>query len=149
MKMVKDLIGAELDYWVGRAEGENCKIQRVTMGVLRRGVEGRRVTYSADDYDRAFPFVDEDRCLRIYKGFDGKERGGFWLNYSRNHALAGPIIDRMRISTKWSPEHQVWVASSNPETSPIEWPEMDEHAERLVAAMRVCVRDRFGEDVGP
>ena len=89
-----DLIGAELDAAVARIEGDKFRIERVLLGCIKQGryQEGRPVTL--DDLDSEYSIVNEDRCLRIYKSFDGTERGGFWLGYSTHWELAGPIMDK-------------------------------------------------------
>ena len=85
MTAVSELIGAELDAAVARLEHQNFVIEQVTMT-------------SMPDYGMPLHvYVDELRCLRIYKSFDGTERGGFWLGYSTHWELAGPIIERERI----------------------------------------------------
>lgn len=124
---VSELQGALLDYWVARAEGDRCRIQRVTCG-------------PCDDAGNITQYwVNEDRCLRVYTSFDGTEKGGFHLGYSTLWQLAGPIIEREAIDiicTEPSLEPRFWLADAS---------QIGETP--LIAAMRAHVARTFGQEV--
>lgn len=89
---VAELKGAELDYWVAKAEGERACIRRV------------RLVVQHEDGSDADVLADGMQCLRPMFSEQHKPedewRGGFHLGYSCKWEIGGKIIDRDRISIR-------------------------------------------------
>jgi hypothetical protein len=119
---VSELSGAELDYWVARAEGIAVAIGEDTWEIQKWG----------------------ERAVYWYGG-DGEIGGtmpiGGWGSPSTNWSDGGPIIERERIRLE-----AAWIGELKDE---IGWlaERQFEGKTALIAAMRAFVASKFGEEV--
>lgn len=125
MKKVAELDGADLDYWVARAEG--LPLEQV------------------EDYVQFWNW----RILHTddHRGFRYIGKSGDYAPH-KNWAQGGPIIEREKINAQWfykrhehDHRYETWSAWSMDGTTEIEGPTL------LIAAMRVFVASRFGAEV--
>ncbi len=120
--LVKNLEGAELDYWVARAEGLE---HPPYLGEMRPG----RCMMPLDSHDH-----------------DGPIR--HWVNYdpSENWNLAGPIIERENIGFDWEADDIciAWYQRSKYERA---GSNQFSGSTPLKAAMRAFVASQYGEEV--
>lgn len=134
-----ELTGALLDYWVAIAEGEKAYIRR------------ERGTINNEDGSLHTILFDEDRCFRKrWNEGDAPAaecKGVFWLNYSRNWAHGGPIIERELIELindrDWREDGEfgrVWQGNH----AGFGYTDGDT---ALIAAMRAFVGSKFGAEV--
>lgn len=136
---VADMTGALLDYWVASALGEQACIRRV------------RLTLGNSDGSIDRVLVDENRCLRPMHSERDKPqdewRGAFWLGYSSNWELGGPLIEKHEISVEYGHGgDQPWRAEIGFKYNLTDGWVMS-GSTPLIAAMRAYVFSTFGDTV--
>lgn len=124
-----ELTGAQLDYWVARAEGLALKkVHADTWSV--EGPEGHSAVHRTICPSPAGPDFT----------------GGYLGDWSPSTKWddGGPIIERMKIMVSWNADH--WVSGAN---DAVDNPKSRIWSGRtaLIAAMRAHVASKFGDEV--
>ena len=116
---VADLEGTELDLWVGNALDMRVSIIETAIGATYCADLNRRESYGPAKFEP-----------------------------SRDWALAGPIIEQRRISMEVRAAH-IWIARATRGANPMHPARELGHVgpTPLIAAMRVLVAWRFGDEV--
>lgn len=126
MLKVSELTGAQLDYWVARAEG-----------IPAEQLEIREIQRSSPP---------EFHCVRHFKGRVGVQA----LDYSTDWAKAGPIIEARKICIDAGdglyPEQKAWSAWHS-DFVPMRVEEEIVGPTPLIAAMRAYVAQKYGNEV--
>ena len=120
MRKVAELYGAELDYWVAKAEGHGCRVLDAESSPIGRAV------------------------VVAWPEFHGEgDREQF--EPSSDWAAGGPIIERERIGSITLRDG--WSAQVDGER--LDRPRAAAGPTLLIAAMRAYVASKFGDEVPP
>lgn len=122
-----ELTGAQLDYWVAKAQGLDALLHPA-LNIQQHGQELTRIICSVAG--------DKSKIMR--------ER----FEPSTNWAHGGPIKERMRIGTYWIEEDAQWRAGIDMHGYTPEFNVAQQHGRtELEAAMRCMVASKFGDDL--